>query len=106
MCLRGRCMQLIEALDSGSQGLLKGKGSANGIATAGSSGSGRSKDVSLRSVVPTQPENKLALAQWAYFEATTLVKQYGDLLEEVSLYLRTGTSTVGECSLLVESRLT
>jgi energy-converting hydrogenase Eha subunit F len=46
-----------------------------------------------------------ALLQWAYYEATSLVRQYGDLLEEVNSYLATGTSTVGECVVLVEEEL-
>eukprot|EP01039_Chlorochromonas_danica_P002026 gene2025-2209_t len=57
------------------------------------------------SVLPTRSEDQQALLQWAYFEASTLVKQYSDLLGGVSSYLRTGTSTVGECALLIENEL-
>lgn len=57
------------------------------------------------SVLPTRQEDQQALLQWAYFEASTLVKQYSDLLGGVSSYLRTGTSTVGECALLIENEL-
>mmetsp|Transcript_14909 Transcript_14909/g.24765 ORF Transcript_14909/g.24765 Transcript_14909/m.24765 type:complete len:105 (-) Transcript_14909:29-343(-) len=55
--------------------------------------------------IPEAAEDRQALLDWAYFEATTLVRQYGDLLEEVQLYMNTGTSTVGECVLMIEEEL-
>ena len=51
-------------------------------------------------------EDQSVYMQWAYFEATQLVRQYGDLIEKVGSYLRTGTTTVGECALLIEDELT
>ena len=56
-------------------------------------------------VIPGAAEDQDALLQWAYYEASTLIKQYGDLLEGVNGYLGTGTSTVGECVMLVEEEL-
>ena len=50
-------------------------------------------------------EEEIALLEWAYFEATTLLRQYGDLLEEVRLYMDVGTSTVGECVAMLEEQL-
>jgi hypothetical protein len=55
--------------------------------------------------IPVVGDDRNALLQWAYYEAVQLVRQYGDLLEEVKSYLATGTSTVGECSLLIEDEL-
>ena len=55
--------------------------------------------------IPINEEDKKVLLHWAFFEATTIIRQYGDLLEEVNSYLATGTSTVGECVLLVEDEL-
>lgn len=60
---------------------------------------------SIASIVPKGDEDQQALLQWAYFEASTIVRQYGDLLEELQIYLRTGTASVGECSLLLENEL-
>jgi hypothetical protein len=65
-----------------------------------------SNEDDIQSAIPKSEEDQTALLEWAYFEATTLVRQYGDLLEQIQSFLRTGTSTVGECSLLVESELT
>lgn len=65
-----------------------------------------SKSQLLASLLPKEEADRIALLEWAYFEATTLVRQYGDLLEELEAYLRTGTSTVGECTILLESELT
>jgi hypothetical protein len=44
--------------------------------------------------------------RWAYNEAVALCKQYGELLEDMRDFLQTGTSGVGECSLLIEQDLT
>ena len=54
---------------------------------------------------PTLEADQAALLQWAYFEATAIVKQYGDLLEDVSSYLSSGTSTVGECAFMIEKEM-
>ena len=43
--------------------------------------------------------------RWAYNEAVALCKQYGELLEDMRDFLQTGTSGVGECSLLIEQDL-
>lgn len=55
--------------------------------------------------LPDRQEDQEALLEWAYFEATALVKQYGELLEEVKDYLGTRTTTVGECVFLIEEEL-
>lgn len=55
--------------------------------------------------IPFEEEDKKVFLQWAFYEATSLVKQYGDLLEDVNSYLATGTSTVGECVMLLEDEL-
>ena len=55
--------------------------------------------------IPEEGPDRDALLTWAYYEATTLCKQYGDLLEDVRDFLQTGTSSVGECSLLIEQEL-
>ena len=55
--------------------------------------------------IPVIEEDKKVLLQWAFFEAASLIRQYGDLLEDVNSYLATGTSTVGECVILVEEEL-
>mmetsp|Transcript_8471 Transcript_8471/g.12622 ORF Transcript_8471/g.12622 Transcript_8471/m.12622 type:complete len:515 (+) Transcript_8471:2-1546(+) len=59
----------------------------------------------LPETFPTLEADQAALLQWAYFEATAIVKQYGDLLEDVSSYLSSGTSTVGECAFMIEKEM-
>ena len=56
--------------------------------------------------LPIKAEDKEALLQWAYFEAQSLVRQYADLLEDVQDYLGSGTSSVGECTALLEQEMT
>lgn len=56
--------------------------------------------------LPETTQDRDALLRWAYFEANAIIRQYGDLLEELRAYLETGTSSVGECVLLVEDTLT
>ena len=55
--------------------------------------------------VPKSDEDKNALLRWAYFEADTLLRQYGDLVVDVSDYLGSGTSSVGEVVALLEQEL-
>ena len=55
--------------------------------------------------VPIDIDDRKALLLWAYSEAVSLLRQYGDLLQGVNSYLSTGTSTVGECVMLVEDEL-
>ena len=55
--------------------------------------------------IPVIEEDKKVLLHWAFYEATSLIRQYGDLLEDVNGYLATGTATVGECVNLVEEEL-
>ncbi len=71
--------------------------------TSGSASANVGNDVCY--MIPGASEDQDALLQWAYYEASTLIKQYGDLLEGVNRYLGTGTSTVGECVMLVEDEL-
>jgi hypothetical protein len=63
-------------------------------------------DSSSRIDIPESSEDQDALLKWAYFEALSVVKQYGDLIEDVGDYLGSGTSSVGECVALVEQELT
>lgn len=55
--------------------------------------------------VPAKEEDKDALLRWAYFEADTLLKQYGDLVVDVGDYLGSGSSSVGEVVALLEQEL-
>jgi hypothetical protein len=45
------------------------------------------------------------LLKWAYAEAVALVRQYGDLLEEVRGCVGNGGTSVGECVELIEDEL-
>jgi hypothetical protein len=54
---------------------------------------------------PLTDEDQSALLQWAFFESSAIIKQYGDLLEEVTAYMGSGTSTVGECALMIEREM-
>jgi hypothetical protein len=56
--------------------------------------------------LPETAADQDCLLRWAYFEAASLVRQYADLLEELSDYLESGSSSAGECALLIEERLT
>ena len=56
--------------------------------------------------VPAEGTDRETLLRWAYYEAVALCKQYGELLEDVRDFLHTGTSSVGECCLLIEQVLT
>jgi len=70
------------------------------------SSSGSNKDIDKYIIkVPRSNEDCDVLLQWAYYEAESLIKQYGDILEDVCDYLNTGSSSVGECVMLIESEL-
>jgi hypothetical protein len=56
-------------------------------------------------ILPKDKEGQNALLRWAYYEAVVLCKQYSDVLDDVRDFLRTGTSSTGECSLLIENEL-
>ena len=56
-------------------------------------------------VIPASQADKEALVLWAYNEAIALIRQYGELVEGVSSYISSGTTTVGECALLIEGEL-
>lgn len=45
------------------------------------------------------------LINWAFNEAVILVKQYGEVVEEMNSFLLSGTATVGECVQLIEDQL-
>ena len=62
-------------------------------------------NIALPANFPAVDADQSALLQWAYFEASAIIKQYGDLLEDVSSYMGSGTSTVGECALMIESEM-
>jgi hypothetical protein len=88
-------IQLVESNGGGGSGGKKDTlGVASSLATS---------DVSYK--IPNEEEDKKMLLQWAFYEASSLIRQYGDLLEDVNSYLATGTSTVGECVVLVEDEL-
>lgn len=55
--------------------------------------------------VPSNPDDREALLRWAFFEASSLIRQYADLLDDVRSFLQTGSTTVGECVFLVEDEL-
>ena len=55
--------------------------------------------------VPINAEDRKALLEWAYYEAETIIKLYGDLLEDISTALMRKKLTVGECALLIEKEL-
>lgn len=55
--------------------------------------------------VPSNTEDRKALLEWAYYEAETIIKLYGDLLEDISTALLRRKLTVGECALLIEKEL-
>ena len=55
--------------------------------------------------IPANEEDKEVLLRWAYYEADTLLKQYGDLVVDVGDYLGSGTSSVGEVVALLEQEM-
>ena len=62
-------------------------------------------EVLSRLPLPSASEDQEALLSWAYFEATSILRQYGDLLEELRDYMNTGSSSVGECVFLMEEEM-
>ena len=56
--------------------------------------------------LPSTGETRQALLEWAFYEATQLARQYADVVEDVRSFIETGTTSVGECVLLVDSELT
>lgn len=50
----------------------------------------------IAELLPQNEKDQKALLEWAYYEASAMLRQYGDLFEDVHDYLKTGTSTVGE----------
>lgn len=62
-------------------------------------------NIQLPDDFPLTEEDQSALLQWAFFESSAIIKQYGDLLEEVTAYMGSGTSTVGECALMIEGEM-
>lgn len=55
--------------------------------------------------MPTDSSTQDELLRWAYNEATLLIKQYGDVLEQLRGYVLVGGSSVGECVELIEQEL-
>ena len=100
-----RLLKVLKALETADS---KAEGKAAAAAGGGDSGSGntgRGRAAEEAAAVPTAAADQDAWLQWGYYEATALVRQYGGLLEEVKAFLGTGTSTVGECALLIEEQL-
>jgi hypothetical protein len=91
-------LEKIQLVEGSKGGGSRGKKDVLGVAS-----SLTASDVSYQ--IPNEEEDKKMLLQWAFYEASSLVRQYGDLLEDVNSYLATGTSTVGECVVLVEEEL-
>lgn len=59
----------------------------------------------IAELLPQNEKDQKALLEWAYYEASAMLRQYGELFEDVHDYLKTGTSTVGQCTLLIEEKL-
>ena len=55
--------------------------------------------------IPEEAEDREVFLRWALYEATTLLNQYGDLADKLKKYLLTGSTSVGECVLLIEDEL-
>ena len=55
--------------------------------------------------IPETELEKQQLLEWAYSEAVSLIKRYGDVIEEINDYFLTGSTTSGECVMLIESKL-
>lgn len=72
---------------------------------AGAAGAGKGKGGGVSYPLPQTEADTTALLEWAYFEASSIVRQYGDLLEEVQGFMETGSSTVGESVLMIEDEL-
>ena len=98
-----RLLSVLEKVQAG-EGSAGVEGRGDSSVGEGVSRAGMTVEDVLYSI-PLEEEDKKVLLQWAFFEATSLIRQYGDLLEDVNSYLGTGTSTVGECVLLVEDEL-
>jgi hypothetical protein len=100
-----RLLSVLDAVQAADSGGAKNRATNNeedgDNATSGTSGAGPGKLYNI----PESAADRKALVQWAYYEAVQLVRQYGELLEEVKGYLGTGTSTVGECAMMVEEEL-
>jgi hypothetical protein len=75
-------------------------------AAGGNFGDGDGADDELASIrIPAEAADREALIQWAYNEASLLIRQYGNLLDGVSDYVQSGTTTIGECAMLIEQEL-
>ena len=97
------CKRFLAALDE----VLKQEKKTNADASSQSPTSTSTSSTDRnRITLPAVGPDRDALIRWAYYEATILVQQNGDLLEDVRKYMMTGTTTVGECVLLVEQTLT
>ena len=100
-----KVLKALQTADNKAAGSAENSGGQAGQ-DGGSSGRGRGNDETAGgAAVPTAAADQDAWLQWGYYEATALVRQYGDLLEEVKGFLGTGTTTVGECALLIEEQL-
>jgi len=62
-------------------------------------------DLNIYKILPKNEEDRKAVLRWAYNEAVTFIKQNGDVLEILREYMETGTTTVGECALLIEKEM-
>ena len=89
-----------------TKGEGEGEGEGEGGAKAKAKAKGENEGEGLETIsLPASAEDREALVQWAYNEASLLIRQYGDLIESVSDYIQSGTASIGECAMLIEQEL-
>jgi hypothetical protein len=107
-----RLLDVLNKIQASNSNSKNGNSGSKSNASSSGSGSGSGEGMEQENgeglvvyPLPSEQEDRTALLEWAYFEAEALVRQYGDLLEEVEGFMETGASTVGECSLMIEDEL-
>jgi hypothetical protein len=58
------------------------------------------------SLIPSDDNEIDILLRWSYYEAEILIKQYGEILDDLRGYINTGSSNVAECIHLIDEELT
>lgn len=112
---RGRkTLEALESLQQVARKRASGAGASSDVGLGGSSdllaggvgGAGEGSPTGLEELqLPSSAEDREALVQWAYNEASLLIRRYGELLEALSDYVQSGTASIGECALLIEQEL-
>ena len=109
---RGRkTLEALESLQQVARKRASGSGASGDVGLGGSdlltggSSEGYSPTGLEELQLPSSTEDREALVQWAYNEASLLVRRYGELLEALSDYVQSGTASIGECALLIEQEL-